>query len=390
MEDITRGKVPTAFLSSTCYDLKQIRTDIKKFFEENLGFDIFLSEYTSFPVNPETTAVDSCLEAVKKYADLFILVVGGRYGYVTDKGKSVTNLEYLTAREKHIPIYVFIDKKVLNIMGIWKSNPNADFSSVVDSNKVFEFIDSLRNKENIWVYEFEFAQDIILTLKRQIAYLFLDMLRVKKQIDTAKNITLLEEYKGEMLRLLLEKPIAWEYKIFGQAYEEGLKKLQNLKRDYKYGISIQRSKRLADFQEIVNWILEKTNDFSVIADNLGILINENLPEALGKPGEPADIEYVIYVANKIVELYEKILNIGLEVKNLAVDDEFKNLVKFPLEICDSILEDIESYCKMYQDTMKTIKKDEKRMIKLTFDMRMPNLTEFYEELDKVKSLYGLD
>lgn len=52
MEDITRGKVPTAFLSSTCYDLKQIRTDIKKFFEENLGFDIFLSEYTSFPVNP--------------------------------------------------------------------------------------------------------------------------------------------------------------------------------------------------------------------------------------------------------------------------------------------------------------------------------------------------
>lgn len=41
MEDITRGKVPTAFLSSTCYDLKQIRTDIKKFFEENLGFDIF-------------------------------------------------------------------------------------------------------------------------------------------------------------------------------------------------------------------------------------------------------------------------------------------------------------------------------------------------------------
>ena len=76
---------------------------------------------------------------------------------------------------------------------------------------------SLRNKEYICVYEFEFAQDIILTLKRQIAYLFLDMLRVKKQIDTAKNITLLEEYKGERLRLLLEKPIAWEYKIFGQA-----------------------------------------------------------------------------------------------------------------------------------------------------------------------------
>lgn len=330
MEDITRGKVPTAFLSSTCYDLKQIRTDIKKFFEENLGFDIFLSEYTSFPVNPDTTAIDSCLEAVKNYADLLVLVVGGRYGYETDKGKSVTNLEYLTAKAKHIPIYVFVDKKVLSVMEIWRSNPNADFSA------------------------------------------------------------LLEEYKGEMLRLLLEKPVAWEYKIFGQAYEEGLKRLQNLKRDYKYGISIQRSKRLADFQDIVNWILEKTNDFSVIAENLGILINERFPKAIGKPGEPADIEYVVYVANKIVELYEKILNIGLEVKNLAVDDEFRNLVKFPLEICNSILEDIESYCKTYQDTMETIEKDEKREIKLTFNLRMPELIEFYEELDKVKSLYGLD
>ena len=49
MEDITRGKVPTAFLSSTCYDLKQIRTDIKKFFEENLGFDIFIITLCLWP-----------------------------------------------------------------------------------------------------------------------------------------------------------------------------------------------------------------------------------------------------------------------------------------------------------------------------------------------------
>ena len=308
----------------------------------------------------------------------------------TDKGKSVTNLEYLTAREKHIPIYVFIDKRVLNVMGVWRNNPDADFSSVVDSNKVFEFIDSLMNKENIWVYEFEIAQDIILTLKRQIAYLFLDMLRVKKQVDMAKNITSLENYKGETLRLLLEKPVAWEYKIFGQTYEDGLKKLQNLKRDYKYGISLQKSKRLADFGEIVNWILEKTNDFGIIADNLGSLINKNLPEALGKPGEPADIEYVVYVAQKMVALYEKVLNIGLEVKHLAVEDEFVNLVKFPLEICDSILEDIENYCDMYQNTMKTINKDEKRKIELTLEMRMPKLDKFYKEIEHIKLINGIN
>ncbi len=390
MEDTSRGKVPTAFLSSTCYDLKQIRIDIKNFFEGNLGFDILLSEYNSFPVNPDTNTIDSCLEAVKKYADLLILVVGGRYGYVTDKGKSVTNLEYLTAKEKNIPIYVFVDKKVSNVMEIWRKNRDADFSSVVDSTKVFEFVDSLKNKENIWVYEFEVAQDIIATLKRQIAYLFLNMLKVKKQVDMAKDITSLENYKGETLRLLVEKPVAWEYKIFGQTYEDGLKKLQNLKRDYKYGISIEKSKRLSDFQEILNWIFEKTNDFSIIAENMDCLINKNLQEALGKPGESSDIEYVVYVANKIVELYEKILNIGLEVKVLIVDDEFQNLIKFPLELCESLLEDIENYCNMWQTTMKTIVVDEERKIDLTFNLRMPKLEEFYKELNKVRKIYHLN
>ena len=390
MNEETRGKVPTVFLSSTCYDLKQVRADIKKFFEENLGFDIFLSEYTSFPVDPETTAIDNCLENVKEYADILILVVGGRYGYETEMGKSVTNLEYLTAREKHIPIYVFVDKKVLNIMDVWKNNPDANFSSVVDSNKVFEFVDSLRNKENIWVYQFEVAQDIVQTLKKQIAYLFFNMLKMKKKFDLANNNKYLEKYKGETLRLLLEKPIAWEYKVFGQVYEDGLKELQNLKRDYKYGFSLRGSKRLADFDEVVNWILEKNSDFSIIADNLSDLINKNLTAALGKPGEPADIEYVVYVAQKMVALYEKVLNIGLEIKHLSVDDEYVNLVKCPLEICDSIIEDLEGYCEMYQKAMKSIKNGEKRTIEINLTMRTPKLDKFYQEIENIKTIKGIN
>ena len=37
-------KTPSVFVSSTCYDLKQIREDMKEFIENNYGFAAILSE----------------------------------------------------------------------------------------------------------------------------------------------------------------------------------------------------------------------------------------------------------------------------------------------------------------------------------------------------------
>lgn len=389
MEDMMKGKVPTVFLSSTCYDLRQIRTDLKDFFEKDLGFDILVSEFNSFPIIPNTNTIDSCTQAVKEYADVLILIVGGRYGYITESGKSITNLEYITAKEKHIPIYVFIDKSVMNMINLWKDNPNMDFNSVVDSTKVFEFIDTLRNKENIWVYGFEHAQDIISTLRKQLAHLFLKMLKLKNQVDNANITIYLQSLKGESLRLLIEKPFAWEYKIFGQVCDDGLKSLQDLKRDYKYGISLERSKTLTGFEEIFKWIQEKNNDFIIIMENISDLINIRLKEALNEYGIPANMEYVVYVAKKIVELYKKVLQIGIEVKLINVDDEFRGLAKYSIIVCDSILNDIEIFCNTYQEKVKNLRDGAKGSLEIELIMQAPNLDEFYKELENVKRLYGL-
>lgn len=384
MEDMMKGKVPTVFLSSTCYDLRQIRTDLKDFFEKDLGFDILVSEFNSFPVIPNANTIDSCTQAVKEYADVLILIVGGRYGYITETGKSITNLEYITAKEKHIPIYVFIDKSVMNMINLWKDNPNMDFNSVVDSTKVFEFIDTLRNKENIWVYGFEHAQEIISTLRKQLAHLFLKMLKLKNQVDNANITTYLQSLKGESLRLLIEQPFAWEHKIFGQICEDGIRKLEDLKRDYKYGISLEKSRKLTDFEEILKWIEEKNNDFIIMMDNISDLVNVRLPEALNEVGMPADIEYVVYVARKIIDLYEKALKIGIEVKFIVVDEEFKGLLEYLIDSCDIVLKALENFCNDYQEKIKNLKEGDKGTIQIELTIEAPNLEKFYTSLDKIQ------
>jgi hypothetical protein len=92
---------PSLFVSSTCYDLKQVREDIR-LCVEGLGLNAILSEHNTFPVNPNLGTVDNCLKVVEGNADIFVLIVGSRYGSPGGDGRSITNLEYLTARSKGI------------------------------------------------------------------------------------------------------------------------------------------------------------------------------------------------------------------------------------------------------------------------------------------------
>jgi hypothetical protein len=69
-------------------------------------------------------------------------------------------MEYIEAKARGIPRYVFVQKGVLSALPIWQRNPTADFSGVVDSPKLFEFVDSLRDPKEGWVFPFESAQDM--------------------------------------------------------------------------------------------------------------------------------------------------------------------------------------------------------------------------------------
>ncbi|MDZ7692136.1 MAG: DUF4062 domain-containing protein [Balneolaceae bacterium] len=157
--------------------------------DDDLGYTPLLSEMKSFPINPDKNTVENCKEKVRKNADLLILIVGTRYGSIDlETDKSITNLEYETAKRKGIPIYVFIDKQVINLLPTWKANPDADFSNTVDTTKLFEFVDKIRNTEGIWTFPFEKAVDIIGTLRHQLAHLFLESIQLREKFTAGGKL----------------------------------------------------------------------------------------------------------------------------------------------------------------------------------------------------------
>ena len=169
------------FISSTCYDLSQVRQDLRDFIS-GLGYNPMMSEQNDFPIDPQLDNWENCINAVKKYADIFVLIIGNRYGAVGETGKSITNTEYLTAVQKGIPIYTFSLKQMTTLLPMWERNPDADYSYAVDNPKIFEFLADVRQKSGRWNFEFENAQDIKDTLRKQLSILFQNSLELRKRI----------------------------------------------------------------------------------------------------------------------------------------------------------------------------------------------------------------
>ena len=90
-------KKPRILISSTIYDFRDLRSSLKYWLEE-YGFDVKLSEFNDFEKGFDKNSYDACLKAIHN-CDYFILLLGSRTGgYYNIREKiSITRKEYQEA-----------------------------------------------------------------------------------------------------------------------------------------------------------------------------------------------------------------------------------------------------------------------------------------------------
>lgn len=99
------------FISSTCYDLNQIRRDLERFIID-IGHEPVLSDSRDVSVPPGLDPIECCKWLVQS-SDIFVLIIGGRYGSTAPgTEKSITNIELDVAIDCNMPIYAFVDSEV--------------------------------------------------------------------------------------------------------------------------------------------------------------------------------------------------------------------------------------------------------------------------------------
>lgn len=329
------------FVSSTCYDLSQIRNDIKQCILD-LGHNPMLSELKDFPIDTRLTSSENCINAVKNEADIFILIIGNKYGSVLESGKSITNSEFLTAVNKGIPIYTFALKQMTTILPLWEKNPNADFSNVVDNNKVFEFLADVRKKRGLWNFEFEKAQDIVEILKAQFSNLFHDALRVKKAVETSEANGLFQKISSRATDIIMKKEDYYEIRFFLQSLKDEIDKYRDLRNDYEYSILLKPADGMTDLMQIIDWTRLKLRQLMDFLESLKRL-TEAFNQFYAEPGVPSDLEGLYYVARSWARAYASLIEWSMEIKSTFVPDEYRDLLSAFADIPEDAIKKIEQY-----------------------------------------------
>ena len=315
-----KNRPPNVFLSSTMYDLSELRVQLRQFID-GLGWRAVMSEHDSFPIDANQTTVENSRRNVRENADVFVMVVGARYGSVdAEADKSVTNLEFVEARARGVPVYVFVRKDVLAQMRVWKANPEADYSGIVDTPRVFEFIDSFRGGGEVWTFEFATAEDIVNTLRNQFAYLVQDALELR-QLARGQD-RLLAELEGEALILALRRDQYWDVRLFATVLEEELDGRETLRREIEHGLA-SKDVTFVHVVDLGSWAQDRLHEVQRLAQTATTILNNYLPQVCGEDAVPSEL---VDVARRLAQVWEDSARWTLRCRSVRVDERAERLV----------------------------------------------------------------
>lgn len=248
------------FISSTCYDLGEVRNQLKNFIND-LGHEAILSEHNDVLYDFKYHTHVSCVNEVEN-SDILILIVGNRFGGEaifdtydlidvdklnevmlekfdfddfrkkvengfnskldeksnnndvensenSEKGielnkvyLSITHMEVLKAISEGIPIYVFVNKTILDYQHVYKETYKSlgdqkenikylcfpGFKKLEHAISLFNFIDLLQNRKiGNSIFPFNTFKDVELTLRKQLANKFKKLL-LDERISIQKNV----------------------------------------------------------------------------------------------------------------------------------------------------------------------------------------------------------
>jgi hypothetical protein len=211
---------PKVFLSSTIYDVRHVRNELKKFFD-NYGFIPILSEEYDILYTPSQSNQTSCLDEISD-CDIFIIIIGSRYGTI-EKGElySITHKEFQEARTNNLIIYVFYDFYVYQEYKSYINNEERyaigeyKFIHILDK-KVIDLIKEVESHNpSLPQICYINTDEIVKFLRKQLSLLIKQKVFMKKTVETKEEtINIKKENKKTKLKTNRIKNNVITYSIY--------------------------------------------------------------------------------------------------------------------------------------------------------------------------------
>ena len=196
---------PRVFISSTFYDLKQVRADLKIFIE-GLGYTTVDNNQGDIPYGKDEELDKYCYKEICNI-DILVSIIGGRFGSESSSigNASISQAELKTALANNKQVYIFIDKNVLAEYETYllnKDNEKVKYK-YIDDIRIYKFIEEIKGlKINNTIAPFETTNDIIKYLREQFAGLFQNLLEYQNRVKEVRLIDALERTASNLNTLV--------------------------------------------------------------------------------------------------------------------------------------------------------------------------------------------
>jgi len=216
------------FISSTFYDLRYIRENLR-YFVRSLGYNPILSERGTIFFDPKRTAAQAAVAEVPN-CQMFVLIIGGRYGTEFEAQQSVTNAEYQEAVRQKVPVFALVERGTFADFEVWRANQERAFDTSeiafpnADDERIFAFIEEVRSQStNNALVPFADFEDIETYLRQQWAGLlhsFLTQMREESKVsETLGGLERISRRVEVLSTQILESVGNDETKLMAELYD---------------------------------------------------------------------------------------------------------------------------------------------------------------------------
>lgn len=209
------------------------------------------------------------------------------------------------------------------------------------------------------------------------------------------SLYFMASYPENIKEILRKKEEAWAYRLFIETAIYKYDSLNSYRNQsvvfWEHEDNLNRIESISEFKDFIQLQLGKAEEF---IHRIGDCINKDLKESLGASGEVGDVQKIIAVTEKLMQIYKDMIAWKLSFGDIDADYMYRKVIEQFCPMADSVLENIDVVYeklhvdkKQYEDLLAGRITGEELNVGLKFTLEV-NVDGLTKALDEWKEEYS--
>lgn len=195
---------------------------------------------------------------------------------------------------------------------------------------------------------------------------------------------ILKTLSSNAIKMVLEKPKLWRYRLFFQVWIDELNSLHNKINQYNNLDEIIKSKHL-DNENFAEFGKLRLSEIGGYVDNVKNLINISANKVFGAPDKNDNHMFVILIAKEIVELLDKIIDWSINIRSYKSEEPFTRVLNAMSKFTESAIANLQEFphssLNKIEESLSCSSEHDKQNLDLSIDFDLSNFDEFNSAID---------